>query len=416
MNDVFDVAPFPYVGNNKHYRDLSKNELDKLKVEAVKENPVVDEVEENAIVNMLPQVELEEPNVEDVLADAEEDKIENLVDDEEIEDMQLDDEFDLLKESLNDEVNGVDIYFESSKIMDSLKAKFKKTDDTEAEKIEYPKIMNAAKAYTDLKFVDARKKLAITKDASLKDSIMIKKYQKKAVAAEKTFRKLKAALSPEELKILTKWIDDEFDPEFATKIQSQIKDIEDAKKAAIKTESCQTECGDSEIVTERDIDPGMKPILDKLHSKGYKTKASSSGHKNVSTKNDGDEDNVGNGHHYGDARLVFDGKYNLGKAPKYWYWKKVDNSDEVEYLDIMQIKADEWPDKGDKFAAWKAGYMKSLTDWVDGLPNISGENKEVEEACCRESEMTEAVENVDEQIDALYESVIGSLILDILDI
>ena len=672
MNEVFDITPIPYVGNNKHYRDLSTDELEKLKNVDVKANPTSNEIQENVVVNLLPQVGLttenNEPNVEDILSDVEADEKENLLDTEEIDVKPLDEEFDLLKESLNDEVNGLDTYLESSKFIDTLKAKFTKKDSTESKEIAYNKIMKAAKVYIDLKFIEARKKLAIVKDPSLKNSIMIKRYQKKAILAEKDFRKLKALLTDEEIAILNQYIED-FNSNFTDKIQMQIDDIEDAKKAAIKTEyaqyttdvnilnfitesvnddfylegvnwdlhkkyredlgsarkkvlecgksirrhdydsarlilntaieeilvckesalkeidkiddskiitaicglflrtvtilfrdilliilpfggpiagirvlidnikdssnisrkyqekgyfvpgdfntyvefvkkdydriihilkvfaskiddienrykekhgvntkeSCKTEGCESKIVTEKNIDPDMKPIIDKLHSKGYKTIASSSGHKNVITNNDGDRDNIRDGHHYGDARLVFDGKYNLGKAPKYWYWKKVENGDKVDYLDIMQIKGDEWPNDGDKFTAWKTEYMKSLTNWVDSLPNVSSTNVDVEEACCKESvddqdylnaqitalqtqiyrneklqsewmathgeenpslleqhdklcdkmdELTrkrrtgviESSNSINDDIDTLYESVIGSLMLDVMDI
>lgn len=440
MNKDYDITPFPYVGNNKYYTELSKDEIEKLRVPVSTEAlPTSDEVEENTVNTMLHQVGLtaenEEPDVDEVLADAEEDEVKALdADDKEMTEMFLDDEFYLLKESLYDLDNGANVYFESAKFIENIKTKiknvFKKSDKSDDENIAYNKVMAAAKAYTDMKFATARVKIALTQDPGMKNTAQYRKMQKTVINAERLYRKAKEGLNTEEIAALTSY-NENFDSTFSKKIAMQIQDIKDAKKAAAikkestdiieddvlftegcRTEGCETECGDIDVVTEKNIDSDMKPIIDKLHSKGYKTKASSSGHKNVTTKSDGDKDNIRDDHHYGDARLVFDGKYDLGKAPKYWYWKKVDNADEVEYLDIMQIKNEEWPDNENKFENWKKGYMKSLTDWVDALPNVSDKkSEEVEEACCKESS-----ESIDAEINTLYESVIGSLMFDILDI
>ena len=558
MNDLYDIAPIAYVGNNKFYKDLSKEELDELKKKSVKKEalPSSEEVEESSasvIGPMLPQVgltETEEPSFDDMLADINEDselmkeyfdgtsddtcdmytegvkfiedlknkfknkikikvdsdkdevidtsKIQKAIDafaevqyakyelrvngyipsykkdaeklaknqkqiidaekeyhkikaelseaelrelkkhekeirtsvsiqlKDSIEDTKnwvknhmddlkkdnfnesVDMDYEILTESLNDDINGGEILFEKASFIENLKNKFKKND---ANTIERGKVMRAAKAYTEMKLATSRVKLATVKDSKVKGTSEYRELQKKAITAEKEFRKLRKALNNDEAEALNNYIKG-FDSTFNEKLKKNIADIKDSKKVTIKKESCETECGTTEIITEKDIDPGMKPLLEKLHRKGYKTKASSSGHRNVITKDDGDKDNVRNGHHYGDARLVFDGKYDLGKAPKYWYWKKVENSDEVEYLDVEQISGIESPDNDEKFNKWKTNYMKSLTDWVDDLPDISnGKKEDVEESC-----HTESTEDIDTQIDTLYESVMGSLEFDLLDI
>lgn len=180
------------------------------------------------------------------------------------------------------------------------------------------------------------------------------------------------------------------------------------EKQAAKNEKAVQE---SAIVTEKDIDTDMKPLIDKLHQKGYQTTSSSSGHNNLVRADDRNENGVKDEHLYNDARLVFKGKYNLGKAPKYWYWKKVDNADEVDYLDIEQIKYNTQPGgPSNAFQDWKRKYMKSLSDWIDSLPDANTK-KEVEEAC-----KTESCVDIDAEIDMLFESVMGGILLDLSDL
>ena len=210
---------------------------------------------------------------------------------------------------------------------------------------------------------------------------------------------------------------------FLTKIDLQEKqDIEDAKKETeqaeankddVKKESVDVASSDLGMVTEKDLDPEMKPLIEKLHKKGYKTTSSSSGHNNIIAKDDRTKNGVRDGHLYSDARLVFKGKYDLGKAPKYWYWKKVDNKDEVDYLDIEQIAYDTTPGGPSKaFQDWKIKYMRSLTEWIDSLPTVSNESKkEIEELTCNES-----TSDIDNEINTLFESVMDDLMFDAIDI
>ena len=611
MNNIFDIAPFAYVGNSKDYKELSKEELDNLNDKTEKpqpvnphvlskkelddmakrgelnDNPMTDPVDKEALPSsdeveessasvvgpMLPQVGLtvtEEPNVDNVIND-------------------INEEAELLKEALEDTVNGANIYFEKAGFIDALKKRFKKDSNNE-ESIDTKKIMEAASIYTNLQIEKSRMKIIVVKDPSEKDNSEYRNHQKKLIELEKQFRNFKKTLNKIEEKSLNDYIRD-FDVEFKKHSKKHIDDIKDAKKALLATESVEDctdseleiiqesavlatatiavmglvaysviktkkgndkikkcasilketeksfidpkdmtvkryklspsltdptgktrgkeitnkllqkladrhmdvysykgkeifsyisdyddeigttlstngalgisashdnkfyfnlidnslskfetfylayatnkakfkqaaawnwaedfiktyeknkkekdvkesvdmECGNTEIVTERDLDPEIKPLIEKLHKKGYKTRASSSGHKNVTIKKDGDKDNVARDHFYGDARLVFDKKYNLGKAPKYWYWKKVDD---VDYLDIMQIAKDESPDNEDKFNNWKDKYMNSLSSWVDSLPDISDKDNESVEECATESGKL-TMEDINAKIDEL---------------
>lgn len=191
-------------------------------------------------------------------------------------------------------------------------------------------------------------------------------------------------------------------------LEKILKKIDDLEKEYEKEKEENVKESADDVVLEKGIDADMKPILDKLHAKGYKTSSSSSGHNNLVKKGDRNDNGVLDEYLYNDARLVFKGKYNLGKAPQYWYWKKVDNADEVEYLDIEQTKYKTQPGgPSNAFQDWKRKYMKSLENWVDKLPNISDKKEDVK---------SESVEDINKQIDTLYESVISDLMLDIEDL
>jgi len=399
MNELFDTTPFAYVGNNKHYKDLTDEEKEELKNSSKRvekeELPSSEEVEESSasvVGQMLPQVELtenEEPSLDDLMAD-------------------VDEESELLNESLNDEVNGADIYFENASLIEKLKSKLRKNKDPE-NKIDNEKVTKAARAYTAMKMSASRLKLAVTKNPDIKGTSEFKELQKKVIITEKEFRKLKKNLNNDELAYINEFCSG-FDSTFDKTIERHINAILEAQKSAIKTESVMTQ-----VVTEKSIDSDMKPIIEKLNKKGYKTQSSSSGNNKLVAKDDSTENGVRDGRLYSDARLVFDGKYNLGKAPEYWYWKKVDNADDVEYLDIEEIKYDTTPGGPSKaFQDWKIKYMNSLKDWVDSLPDISDGKKEdkeeVEEAC------HESVEDIETEINTLYESVMNDLEFDIINI
>lgn len=118
------------------------------------------------------------------------------------------------------------------------------------------------------------------------------------------------------------------------------------------------------------IEKEMKPIIEQLNAKGYKTKYSSPGHTQLRKKEDVFRDGIYEGKLYSDARIMFDGDYNFPKAPKYWIWRTVEGND---YLDV-DPKAYSF-EKGftpsEMFNKWKAAYMGTLKTWVENLPDQS---------------------------------------------
>ena len=123
------------------------------------------------------------------------------------------------------------------------------------------------------------------------------------------------------------------------------------------------------ILTEKaDIDKDMKPIIETLNRKGYKTKYSSAGHTQLRKKEDKYRDGIYEGKLYSDARIMFDGDYNFPKAPKYWIWRTVDEKD---YLDVdpKAYSIDKGDTPEDAFRKWKASYMGTLKTWVENLPD-----------------------------------------------
>lgn len=133
-----------------------------------------------------------------------------------------------------------------------------------------------------------------------------------------------------------------------------------------------------DVLTEAaDMEDEIKPIVDKLNSKGYKVKYASPGHKKLRKKEDAQPDGVYYGKLYSDARVMFDEKYSFPNAPKYWHWREVEG---CSYLDITPItynKEDGTPDEA--FAKWKENYMNSLKSFVDDLKGNTSE-REVKES------------------------------------
>ena len=116
MSEIFDMSPFTYVGENKHYKDLTPEEIEELKknkpesdvkLEALPSSEEVKESSASVVGQMLPQIELvdiEEPSLDDLFAD-------------------IDEESELLKEALEDVIAGADMYFESAGFIDTIKNK-----------------------------------------------------------------------------------------------------------------------------------------------------------------------------------------------------------------------------------------------------------------------------------------------------
>lgn len=581
MSEIFDKTPFAYVGENKHYKELTQEEKDELKKMEVKSEinkealPSSEEVKESSasvIGQMIPQVgltETEEPNIDVLFADVDEDS-------------------ELLRESLEDTLVGEDLYFETAGFIEKLKDKFKKNNADGSNNVNHDKVMKAAKVYTALRMAGARVRIAVTKDPKVKNTSEYRMLQKKVIKSEKEYRAMKKGLNTDEVKALNQYIEG-FEETFNKTIDNQITDIKDmkkikleyteinfddegneivnesaaataavtltggiyaimlgcvgyaiaktisgeinmsrctkllkekksnfidpkdmtvkrykinrlitkidkkkevknpalkvlyklgdymdvysykgkdifafsktmdrgyyvdvsklyfnmidssmsefemyylsyaCKKARVKVKEAYNWAKDflkknnadkdekdvkesTDIVTEKNIDSDMKPLIEKLNKKGYKTLASSSGNNDLVAKDDINKNGVRDGLLYSDARLVFNGKYDLGKAPQYWYWKKVDNADEVDYLDIKQTRYITQPGgPSNAFQDWKRKYMRSLENWVDSLPDISnGQKEEVEESCTIES-----YDDINAEIDTLYESVLGDLMLDI---
>jgi hypothetical protein len=122
------------------------------------------------------------------------------------------------------------------------------------------------------------------------------------------------------------------------------------------------------------IDSEIKPVIELLNNKGYKTKYSSAGHVHLRKKEDNYRDGVFYGKLYSDARIMFDGDYDFPKPPKHWVWKNVDNNDYLDIIPIAYDKKNGSPDEA--FAKWKKNYMETLRTWVDNLPDQNkSENK-----------------------------------------
>lgn len=135
---------------------------------------------------------------------------------------------------------------------------------------------------------------------------------------------------------------------------------------------------DWDVYLEKDdgIDDDILPIVQKLNSKGYKVKYSCSGHPSSRSKNDVYRDGVYKGNLYSSARVIFDKKYNIGHAPKYWQTKSLkDGNASAIYVEPPTFKiVDGLPTEA--FNKWKAKYMASLKSWVDALPQEGTKKKD----------------------------------------
>ena len=123
------------------------------------------------------------------------------------------------------------------------------------------------------------------------------------------------------------------------------------------------------IESKKDIDDDIRPLIDKLNAKGYKTKASCSGHENTRIKEDTYRDGEYKGKLYTTARVIFDGKYDLPNAPKLWETRDAGGNSAI-YVKQKHLNDSEGA-PNDAFDNWKVLYMNSLKKWVDRLPDIS---------------------------------------------
>lgn len=155
------------------------------------------------------------------------------------------------------------------------------------------------------------------------------------------------------------------------RLDKKLKELEDTEKR-YKDEKRKLEMESVYGFTleAREMEEEIKPIVDTLNKKGYTVKYASPGHKNLKKKEDVDSDKVYYDRLYSDARIMFDNLYEMGDAPKYWYFRVVDG---CTYLDITPFKYDkdskDSPDKA--FEKWKVNYMNSLKTYVEELPNVT---------------------------------------------
>jgi hypothetical protein len=161
--------------------------------------------------------------------------------------------------------------------------------------------------------------------------------------------------------------------------------------------SAYRESGD-EAFTEggdRHIDDDIKPMIDKLNEKGYKTMASCSGHPSSRSKSDRYRDGIKYGKLYSTARVVFDKIYDFPNVPDGWSKKVMKDDKRVGiYVDPPSFKIiNGLPEK--QYTNWKRRYMSALEKWVNDLPK-EGETKE------------------DDNSDVALESVLNDLTTDAL--
>lgn len=138
----------------------------------------------------------------------------------------------------------------------------------------------------------------------------------------------------------------------------------------------------NKVITEaskEEIDDDIKPIVDILNKKGYKTKYSCSGHTKARIKKDGFRNGIMNGKLYTTARIVFDKDYDIG-APKGWKVKTFDDQigiyPETPHYDYSKGMPD------DAWEKWKVEYMSELKVWANNLgdkpgPEESSKNESV---------------------------------------
>lgn len=182
----------------------------------------------------------------------------------------------------------------------------------------------------------------------------------------------------------------------------EISDFEQPESEVVEESALITFANDSEFeemmmeATDK-IDEDIKPIIDSLNEKGYKTKYSCSGHPSARFKKDRFRDGVLYDKLYTTARIVFDGKYDI-TAPKHWEVKTLnDGKDTALYPKAPSFKIVDGLPK-DAFYKWKDRYMNGLESWVEKLPKV-GEEK--------------SSENEEEKEEDIVESVFTDLYLDV---
>ena len=128
---------------------------------------------------------------------------------------------------------------------------------------------------------------------------------------------------------------------------------------------------------DKTIDEDIRPIVEKLNSKGYKTIASCSGHPSARAKDDRYRDGIRYKKLYSTARIVFYKIYDFPNIPDVWTKKVMEEDQRVGiYVDPPRFKIiDGLPEK--QYANWKRRYMRALEKWADELPK-EGDIKETD--------------------------------------
>lgn len=160
---------------------------------------------------------------------------------------------------------------------------------------------------------------------------------------------------------------------------------------------------ESDINEAANIDAEIKPVIEILNQKGYKTKYSSAGHVHLRKKADEKRDGVYHNKLYSDARIMFDGDFKFPNSPKHWFWKNVDGKDYLDIEPIYYNPKDGSPDEA--FAKWKNRYMETLRTWADNLPDRVKSNAEEVETKDRKGRdiKVESVNDLMSNLDFMYD-------------
>lgn len=133
---------------------------------------------------------------------------------------------------------------------------------------------------------------------------------------------------------------------------------------------------DALFTEDAHIDKDIRPVIDMLNAKGYKTIASCSGHPSARRKNDVYDDGIMYDKLYSGARIVFDKNYDIGAAPEYWTRNVMEKGTKVGiYVKPPSVNYAKGM-RDDQYKAWKQKYMESLRKWAEELPK-EGEKKEL---------------------------------------
>lgn len=172
----------------------------------------------------------------------------------------------------------------------------------------------------------------------------------------------------------------------------------------------------SQYITEAaNIEKEMKPIIEQLNAKGYKTKYSSPGHTKLRKKEDMWRDGVYEGKLYSDARIMFDGDYNFPKAPKYWIWKTVDGND---YLDVdpKAYNIEKGFTPSEMFDKWKTAYMGTLKTWVENLPDQTETKKNPIVKDTKGRETVVESQDIDQIFEDFFKESMNDIDLDLMEL